>query len=92
MVDEMLIQIIVERLQNIAKINERDFSYRIHIFYEPEGTVITGRMMVAYGFVVTDDADDHVFVSGDGLTIRAAVQECIDKLDEACHYWGYKED
>lgn len=68
-------------LQLIAVKNDDDFTYRIDIDPTPRG--------LEYRFVVTEKADGHEFLSGQGGTIEWAVTRAENGLQGACDTWGY---
>jgi len=76
------IQLLIIRLQSIAKKNRDDFSYKIDINISRSG--------ITYRFVATETADNHEFLDGFGVTIDDAVDNAERSIEACCKQWGYK--
>lgn len=75
-------ELLVERLERIARANNDHFKYCIKISMLPK--------RIRYGFVCEETADDHTFIYGTGDTIEDASRVAENTIAESCQQWGYK--
>lgn len=81
--NDTIISGLVNELERIAKKNRDEFRYRIGIRPIRDGSL-------EFSFVCEEKADGHVFLTGYGGTVTAAVEDARSGIPHALKEWEYK--